>query len=180
MALGVPFLLAGSWRSPGDAQVRGEVQSRRGASAGNTVRAHRAGVFDQRRGRTRTQSADRQHKFACLRRRAAAPAIANGGLAAKQCVAEFVIQPRQLMQGNAVMRALTPTDHRFEAGDVSGIAGGTQDPFEYSLDPVHPRLTLCMRCHAGASRIGLQTTRPPLLKEVSPKAISKATSARNP
>ena len=106
------------------------------------------------------------------------PRSRRGGLAAKQCVAEFLIQPRQLMQGNAVMRALTPADHRFEAGDVSGIEGGSQDPFEFAIDAIHPRLRLCIRCHANPGRIGLHTTRPQLLKEVSPKAISKATSAQ--
>ncbi len=34
---------------------------------------------------------------------------------ATQCVAEFVMQPRQLMQGNAVMKAMDPLEHLFEA-----------------------------------------------------------------
>ena len=33
-----------------------------------------------------------------------------------QCVAEFVMQPRQLLQGNAVIRALTPKERRYEVG----------------------------------------------------------------
>ncbi len=38
-----------------------------------------------------------------------------------QCVAEFVMQPRQLMRGNAVMKAPERRDVRFEAGDVDTI-----------------------------------------------------------
>ena len=73
-----------------------------------------------------------------------------------QSLAEFVMQPRLLMQGNAVMKALRPDDMRYEAGDVD-IHNDAVEPFE---DVVHvsyredendmlrrPRLTLCMSCH---------------------------------
>jgi len=49
---------------------------------------------------------------------------------ATQCVAEFVMRPRQLMQGNAVMKALTPQDYRFEAGQEDLQDFDPSDPFE--------------------------------------------------
>jgi hypothetical protein len=107
----------------------------------------------------------------------------TGRPAATQCVAEFVMQPRQLMQGNAVMKAMAPRDYRFEAGDAQSIEGGADDPFETGEMPIRPRLDLCMSCHGqsnpGSVRtVGLRTARPLLLKEGSPEAISKATSTQ--
>ncbi len=48
---------------------------------------------------------------------------------ATQCVAEFVMQPRQLMKGNAVMRALTPKDFRYQAGEEFAAGFSPKDPF---------------------------------------------------
>ena len=67
------------------------------------------------------------------------------------------MQPRQLMQGNAVMKALGQTDLRQEAEDVDGF-GVASEPFEKLDDQLRsrprksmlrtPRLTLCMRYHS--------------------------------
>lgn len=101
-----------------------------------------------------------------------------------QSLAEFVMQPRQLMQGNAIMKALGERDVRFAAGDA-GITGGVVEPFERReklltgrrRDMLRlPRLKLCMKCHAGrgvegvAAGGGLFT-----VKETSPEEIVKAT-----
>lgn len=98
---------------------------------------------------------------------------------AKQSMAEFLMQPRQLMQGNAVMKALTPQDRRFESGRLGFIDGGDSDPFEKSGRRLpRPRLASCDVCHGDPSEIkqaGLQTDYP--VKEGSPDAIIKATSA---
>ena len=102
--------------------------------------------------------------------------------AATQCVAEFVMQPRQLMQDNAVMKALGPGDYRFEAGDAQGPDGGTEDPFEArELSSYRPRLKFCMSCHSSAGHRSVQTDHLPAsrrLFEGSPAAISKSTSAK--
>jgi hypothetical protein len=110
----------------------------------------------------------------------------TGRYRATQCVAEFVMQPRQLMQGNAVMKALDPGDYRFEVDDTGGTGGltGEDDPFETATLWLRGRLTRCTSCH-GQSRpykpqtvVGVRTARSGFLKEGSPEAISKATSAR--
>ena len=101
-------------------------------------------------------------------------------LLATQCVAEFVMQPRQLMQGNAVMKAMNPRDYRFETAEGL-FPPGEDDPSETGTMPDHTRLNRCMRCHgaAGAKSIGTIGFRHRLfLKEGSPEAISKATSTR--
>lgn len=63
-----------------------------------------------------------------------------------QAVAEFVIQPRQLMQGNAEMRAIGPNEHRYKTLLVGG------DPFENPGGSNHgrgARLRSCIGCHDG-------------------------------
>ena len=99
--------------------------------------------------------------------------------AATQCVAEFVLQPRQLMQGNAVMKALHPREHRYEAGE--GFFPPDQgDPFETG-DHLKHRLNSCMSCHGGAGLRSMQSrgfeTRHSL-KEGSPESISEVTSKK--
>jgi hypothetical protein len=101
---------------------------------------------------------------------------------ATQSVAEFAMQPRQLMQGNAVMKALNPRDHRYEAGDDAdgqSLNGGAKDPFESGEMPI-TRLNLCMRCHSRAGLRSITTLSPgsfPLF-EASHQSISKATSTQ--
>lgn len=110
----------------------------------------------------------------------------TGRFRATQSVAEFVIQPRKLMHGDAVMKALDPSDYRFEVDDVGGTGGltGDDDPFETGSLWPRGRLTRCMSCH-GQSRlqkptaiVGVRTARSRFLKEGNPEAISKATSTR--
>ncbi len=82
-----------------------------------------------------------------------------------QSVAEFVAQPRQLMRGHAVMKALSEIDVRFEAGDVDSMINivepfekyDTQLPSRRRNDILRiPRLHLCMRCHGfrGVDGVG--------------------------
>ncbi len=105
---------------------------------------------------------------------------------ATQCVAEFVMQPRQLMQGNAVMRAMTPSDFRFEAGSEFTGYFSPYDPFgpaDISEGmPTITRLNLCMSCHGAAGGRSIRTRSfrgtKSFFKESSPEEISKATSAQ--
>lgn len=94
-----------------------------------------------------------------------------------QCVAEFVMQPRQLMQGNAVMKALNPLEHRFEASEKF-ICQDTRDPFETGRIPRLTRLNSCMGCHrnSGKARVLTRGGGGSRLFASSPAAISKATS----
>jgi hypothetical protein len=98
--------------------------------------------------------------------------------AATQCVAEFVIQPRQLMQGNAVLKAMDPLEHRFEASEAF-ICQDTSDPFETGRIPRGTRLNSCMNCHSKAGHRSVLTSggagSAPLFAS-SPAAISKVTS----
>ena len=48
---------------------------------------------------------------------------------ATQCVAEFLLQPRELIKGTAVMRALSPEDFRYEAGSEFAAGFSPRDPF---------------------------------------------------
>lgn len=77
---------------------------------------------------------------------------------ATQCVAEFVMQPRQLMQGESVMRAMGPKDRRYKTLDVA--TGGKVDWFENSggdaIRHMLPRLQQCVNCH-GRSRPGVRS-----------------------
>ncbi len=103
---------------------------------------------------------------------------------ATQCVAEFVMQPRELLKGNAVMKAMNPRDHRFDIAGPRASGFSPYDPFgtgEISEGmPTSTRLNACMRCHGGKpgvrTRIFMSTRL--VFKEGSPEAISKATSAR--
>jgi hypothetical protein len=95
--------------------------------------------------------------------------------AATQCVAEFVMQPRQLMQGNAVMKAMDPIEHRFEASEKF-ICQDTRDPFETGRIPPRTRLNSCVKCHSRAAIITKSGAGSGPLFAGSPAAISKATS----
>ena len=105
-----------------------------------------------------------------LSARKAAPAVA-------QCVAEFVMQPRRLMQGKAVMQAVGRNDQRFEVHEKF-ICQDTRDPFESGRIPRRARLNRCINCHNGAGHRSVLTSggagRGPLAA-TSPAAISKAT-----
>jgi len=102
-----------------------------------------------------------------------------------QSVAEFVMQPRRLMQGSAVMKALKPGDYRYEVDDTGATGGltGVDDIFEagsLATSVRRSRLHRCSSCHfqAKSSRpklAGLRTARAALLKEGAPEAIIKAT-----
>lgn len=103
-----------------------------------------------------------------------------------QSVAEFVIQPRQLIQGNAVMKALGHRDIRFEAGDVD-IHNEAVEPFEdvpnvfFREDQNdmlrRPRLTLCMECHKSRGRRGIRGGFFSDLKDSRPEDIVNVTLA---
>ncbi len=105
---------------------------------------------------------------------------------ATQCVAEFVMQPRELMKGNAVMRAMTPSDFRYEAGSPFAAGFSPKDPFETGPNagrmPKITRLNLCMDCHGRAGGGGVMTRSFRGTKfsftESSAEKISKATSAQ--
>ena len=104
----------------------------------------------------------------------------DGHPKATQSVAEFVMQPRQLLQGNAVMKAIGPHDHRYETG-FDDPFDGEADPFETGKIPneTSHRLNLCMRCHVqGVSSIRTANPRNVLREGASPKAIIRATSLK--
>lgn len=94
---------------------------------------------------------------------------------AAQCVAEFVMQPRQLIQGKAVMKAVHPKELRVQIP----ISNPESDPFEVGVIAKTPRLTTCIQCHnaAGRSGLGLIRGRHPLM-EANPGEIGRSTSAR--
>ena len=75
-----------------------------------------------------------------------------------QCVAEFVMQPRQLMLGKFAMRPVGPNDRRYKTLDVA--TGGKVDWFEDAggdgIQYVDPRLQQCVNCH-GRSRSGVRS-----------------------
>jgi hypothetical protein len=104
----------------------------------------------------------------------------DGHLKATQCVAEFVMQPRQLMKGNAVMKAMGPSEYRFEAAQVDCGNFSNNDPFEREGMPTITRLNLCMKCHSGTAlhsvHTSLRLTGPSF--EDGPEAVSKATIAQ--
>ena len=103
---------------------------------------------------------------------------------ATQCVAEFIMQPRQLMQGDAVMKAMTPSDFRYEAGFEFTGYFSPYDPFgpaDVSEGmPGITRLNLCMSCHGGKPGVRTRSFRGTkfFFTETSPNEISKATSAQ--
>tara|TARA_R110002072_G_scaffold179059_1_gene335071 strand:+ start:135331 stop:136635 length:1305 start_codon:yes stop_codon:yes gene_type:complete len=95
-----------------------------------------------------------------------------------QSVAEFVMQPRELMLGNAVMKAIDPQEHRFDASE-GFIAQDTSDPFETGHLPRRARLHSCMSCHRNSGNVKVLTRNgagSAQFFESSPTAISKATS----
>jgi len=74
------------------------------------------------------------------------------------CVAEFVMQPRRLIKGQAVMKALGPEHVRYHT--LSASSGGKVDPFQSTI-PLHkqeltPTLRQCTNCH-GRSRAGVRS-----------------------
>ena len=99
-----------------------------------------------------------------------------------QCVAEFVLEPRELIRGNTTLKALSLLDTRYEIGEVHCVTGGIQDPFESWNGRMRPRLKQCSSCHetsgTPAEMIGFHTARPGSLKEGNLDAIREATSVR--
>ncbi|MEM7012424.1 MAG: hypothetical protein AAF585_13185 [Verrucomicrobiota bacterium] len=98
-----------------------------------------------------------------------------------QSVAEFVLQPRELMEGNAVMKAIHQDETRFEIAD--GLQCHPQaDPFENGRIPHKVRLNQCMGCHADSGIDSIQTALNVGYAHFSgfdgPEAISKATAAQ--
>ena len=91
--------------------------------------------------------------------------------------------PRQLMKGDAVMRALTPKDFRYEAGEEFAAGFSPKDPFATGLIteglPRTTRLNSCMRCHGGKPGVRTRSFRGTrfFFKESGPDEISKATVA---
>lgn len=104
---------------------------------------------------------------------------------ATQCVAEFVMQPRQLMKGNAVMRAMRPRDFHFDAGAETATPGfSPRDPFmkgKLAGDWPPTRLNQCMQCHGRAGGRGVRTRSfsgtNDFFTEAKPADIGKATAA---
>lgn len=105
---------------------------------------------------------------------------------ATQCVAEFVIQPRQLMKGDAVMRAMSPGDFHFDAGAETPTPGfSPRDPFmKGKLAGAWPRARLnqCMDCHSRAGSRGVMTRSfrgtHGFFTEADPENVSNATVAQ--
>lgn len=102
-----------------------------------------------------------------------------------QCVAEFVMQPRELMKGNAVMKAMGPDDFRYDAGAPDSVGFNPRDPFATGeiagRMPKTSRLHQCMSCHGGAGGRGVRTRNfagTNSFSETSAEEISKATSAQ--
>ena len=95
------------------------------------------------------------------------------------------MQPRQLMQGNPVMKATGPNERRWVPGGAICISGGFYDPFEEGQERpyLRTRLKLCMNCHGGRGGLGSVMTdsirlssRRPFLTEGALEVISRATS----
>jgi hypothetical protein len=89
-----------------------------------------------------------------------------------QCFAEFAAQPRNLMRGDGVMRAIGPKEGRFKSLCSNG------DPFLCNGGPhVHLRLKSCVSCHR---RPGLGSLRSYYsggkVREASPTKIAQATA----
>ena len=107
------------------------------------------------------------------------PVPGEKALRTVQCLAEFVLQPRELIRGNVALIPLNPKAPRYELGEPECFSGGIDDPFKSTTAYIRPRLTHCNQCHAGwTNRIGFHTARPSFLKADDLKTISKATSAR--
>lgn len=105
---------------------------------------------------------------------------------ATQCVAEFVMHPHQLMQGNAVMKAMGSKDFRFDAGSETPTPGfSPRDPF--ATGPIAAgmpptRLNQCMDCHDRAGGRGVRTRSFKGTSEFftvgNPEDIGRATAAQ--
>lgn len=105
---------------------------------------------------------------------------------ATQCVAEFVMHPRQLMQGNAVMKVMGSKDFRFDAGSETPTPGfSPRDPF--ATGPIAAgmpptRLNQCMDCHDRAGGRGVRTRSFKGTSEFftvgNPEDIGRATAAQ--
>lgn len=102
-----------------------------------------------------------------------------------QSVAEFVMQPRELMKGNAVMRAMGQNDFRYDAGAPDSVGFNPRDPFATGENaggmPTTSRLSDCMSCHGSAGGRGVRTrsfASTNSFHESSAEEISKATSAQ--
>ena len=83
------------------------------------------------------------------------------------------------MKGNAVMKALTVEEHRFEVSE--GFFPPTKEgPFEKGSISRHTRLNTCMGCHSGRGIDNVQTVInvgfSHFLSRGGPEVISKATS----
>jgi hypothetical protein len=91
-----------------------------------------------------------------------------------QCFAEFAAQPRNLMRGDGVMRAIGPKEGRFKSLCHTG------DPFQCNGGPhVHLRLQSCMSCHRQPGLASLRSNYPSLkVREASPLKIGEATAAK--
>lgn len=101
---------------------------------------------------------------------------------ATQAVAEFVMQPREMIQGRAAMKALRPADHRYGAGDEEMQDFTSYDPFERSAMPKTTRLNICVRCHGrggirSMNTVGFRSPRR-TLREGDPDSIASATVIR--
>ena len=98
-----------------------------------------------------------------------------------QSLAEFVMQPRQLMKGNAVMKALDSSEYRYETSE-GFFAPTKEDPFEKGTMPRRPRLHTCMGCHSGRDIDHAQTVinidYAHFLTRNGPEVISKATARK--
>lgn len=102
-----------------------------------------------------------------------------------QSVAEFVMQPRELMKGNALMKAMGPNDFRYDAGAPDSVGFNPRDPFATGTNagrmPTSSRLSDCMSCHGSAGGRGVRTRSFAVtnsFNESSAAEISKATSAQ--
>ncbi len=70
------------------------------------------------------------------------------------CVAEFVIEPLELIKGNFVMRALGPNDLRYQT--IASSSGGLVDPFveadSKKLKRMFPNMQNCINCHTRSRK----------------------------
>ncbi|MFT5528047.1 MAG: hypothetical protein ACI9HK_006035, partial [Pirellulaceae bacterium] len=93
-----------------------------------------------------------------------------------QCVTEFVMQPRQLMRGNAVMKAIGRDEGRWKT--FNPFDGGKLDPFELGETSPATRMTQCVSCHgnAGIRSLGDFRRRSSVtLEQLKPNDVTKVT-----
>jgi len=106
----------------------------------------------------------------------------NPSLGPSQVFSEFVMQPREMMQGNVPMRPIAAEEIHHTTIFTSS------DPIEYprsNNEPVAPRLRTCITCHSGAgihsvnSRFELfqkRSLKPPSFAPTVPETIGAATT----